>query len=157
MIIKIMPENEFEKQKIQEVEHTGVKEFFMFGNKKEMDGDVVDFHDWSGSYRYLEGSLYHFLTTVTEEKRLKSRKTNEISLQPQGQIKPPFIKKGQVDGSIEVLDVEEMAKKAQEDNVRPDTIPFPSQISMPVMPNINTEEPKEDPIAEENLEAEDKD
>lgn len=118
MIIKIMAENDIERQKITEVEHTGVKEFFMFGNKKDKDGDLVDFNDWSGSYKFLEGNLYFFLTTITEEKRAASKSIkNEISipsLQPQGQVKPPFIKKGQVDdGDVKVIDVEELSKNIE--------------------------------------------
>jgi hypothetical protein len=120
MIVKIMPENEFEKQRMQEVEHTGVKEFFIFGNKRDKDEDPIDFHDWSGSYRYLEGSLYHFLTTITEEKKAKSQKTNEISLQPQGQTKPSFIKKGKMeDANVKIINIEELTKKENP------SIPFP--------------------------------
>ena len=67
-----MPENEFEKAKIQEVEHTGVKEFFIFGIKKDENSDSIDFHDWSGSYRYLYGSLCYFTKLIGEEEASKN-------------------------------------------------------------------------------------
>ena len=67
-----MPENEFEKAKIQEVEHTGVKEFFIFGIKKDENSDSIDFHDWSGSYRYLYGSLCYFTKFIGEEESSKN-------------------------------------------------------------------------------------
>ena len=124
MIIKISPENEFEAQRIKEVEHTGVKEFFMFGNKKDKDQDLIDFHDWSGSYRYLEGSLYHFLTTVTEEKKTKSHNTNEISIKPQGQIQSPFVKRGAVENpNAQIIDVAALSKQ-ENGQSQPPVIPF---------------------------------
>ena len=72
MIIKIMPENDAERAKMQAVEHTGVKEFFIFGNKKDADGELIDFHDWSGSYRYIGGSLHYFTNLLEDDRRAKS-------------------------------------------------------------------------------------
>ncbi len=113
MIIKIIPETDIEKQSMQKVEHTGVKEFLIFGSKQDKEDGLSDFHDWKGSYRYLEGSLYHFLTTITEEKKSKKgmqqRSNNEIDLIPpaQSRIKSPFIKQGQAVGSdIKIIDTE---------------------------------------------------
>ena len=142
MIIKIIPENEFESQKMQEVEHTGIKEFFIFGNKIDKDGDLIDFHDWKGSYRYLEGSLYHFLTTITEEKKKKANQLNqknEISLKPTSQ-NTPFIKRGQItDNDLKVINVEDLSKQP------PQPIQFP-----PINQNEET------PIKDNETEAEDK-
>jgi hypothetical protein len=149
MIIKITPENEFEAQRMQEVEHTGIKEFFIFGNKLDNEGSLIDFHDWKGSYRYLEGSLYHFLTTITEEKKKKANQLNqknEISLKPQSQNKPPFIKRGQVgqvnENDLKIINVEDLSKQA------PQPIQFPPVIT-------NEETPSKDEKDEE-IEAEDK-
>ena len=147
MIIKLIPENEFEKEE----EHTGVKEFFMFGNKQDEDGDLKDFNVWTGSYRYLEGSLYHFLTTITEEKRSKSKKTNEISLKPQGKIKTPFIKQGQTE-DIKIIDIDEFSKKAKMDEQN--VIKFPER---PIGPVEKVDEFTENPVVDDdNMEAEDK-
>jgi len=84
MIIKIIPE---EGEKVTEVEHHNVKEFFIFGNKKDTDGDFVDFHDWKGSYRYLMGSLAYFNETIKDEKTNPSMQqvppqAKEIKLAP---------------------------------------------------------------------------
>ena len=96
MIIKIIPEGDIEKRKIKAVEHKGVKEFFIFGNKKEEDGDLIDFHDWNAGFRYLIGSLSYFNTMIENEMTSKSKgDTNEISLKPQSaQNIVPFIKRG---------------------------------------------------------------
>jgi len=65
MRIKIISEG---NDGVQSIEHEDVGEFFIFGNKKDADGSVVDFHDWKGSFRYLIGSLYHFLKHVELER-----------------------------------------------------------------------------------------
>jgi len=65
MIIKIIPE---ENESIKEVEHHNVKDFFMFGNKLDNDERLIDFHDWSGQYRYLISNISHFLEEVKAEK-----------------------------------------------------------------------------------------
>ena len=132
MIIKIMPENDIERQRIQAVEHTGVKEFFIFGNKKDKDGDLIDFHDWTGSYRYLEGSLYHFLTTITEEKKVRSKKRNEneIDIIPpkQSQTKiPQLTKRGKVnEDNVQVINVENLENKE----------PLPPELSLVADDNV---------------------
>lgn len=92
MIIKIIPETDMEKRRVKEVEHAGIKEFFMFGNKKENDGDLVDFHDWTGGYRYLIGSLEYFKAQIEFDMNSKNVKhePNEISLKP-----TPMVKKGE--------------------------------------------------------------
>jgi len=68
MIIKIIPE---ENESIKEVEHHNVKDFFMFGNKLDNDERLIDFHDWSGQYRYLISNISHFLEEVKAEKEHK--------------------------------------------------------------------------------------
>lgn len=67
MIIKVIPETDAEKARLKEVTHEHVNEFFMFGNRQDGDGDLVDFHDWTGSYRYLIGSLYYFTKGIEAE------------------------------------------------------------------------------------------
>lgn len=108
MIIIIKPENEFEKQKFKRTEHKGVKEFHIFGNKKEDGRDLQDFHEWTGSYRYLEGSLHYFLNTIADDRRAKAelnREDREISLTPpQAQSRPPFYKTGVISPEIQMLD-----------------------------------------------------
>ena len=120
MIIKVIPETEAEKQRMQTVEHLGVKDFLMFGNKHDSEDSLVDFHDWSGSYRYLEGSLYHFLTTITEEKKFKMRNKQEVPFQrmngPMNSPNSPFIKTGEVDEQkINVFDASGLIKNKASD------------------------------------------
>jgi hypothetical protein len=78
MIIKIIPETEMEKAKVNEVEHYGVSEFFIFGNKRDEGGDLIDFHDWKGGYRYLVGSLYYFLKLISGEQKEKHNRSSEM-------------------------------------------------------------------------------
>jgi len=77
MIVKIIPETDAEKQKMKPMEHTGVKEFMIFGNKKDSDGLVVDFHEWTGRYRYLIGSLSFFEEVLHDERRERDAQTRE--------------------------------------------------------------------------------
>jgi len=87
MLIKIVPETDAEKAKMKEVEHSGINEFFLFGNKKDDDGELVDFHDWTGAYRYLIGSLYYFLSLVESEEVAKNTNTRKSTMQPPKMIK----------------------------------------------------------------------
>lgn len=106
MIIKIIPEEG--EDHIQEIEHKNIHEFFIFGNKKDEDGDFADFHDWKGSYRYLLGSLAYFSEEIKDEKKASSQSTpSNIKnvVKPQIEIKPP---------TEDVEDVEEDA-----DNIIP--------------------------------------
>lgn len=82
MIIKIIPEA---GESFKKTEHKGIKEFFIFGNKADEDSQLVDFHDWKGSYRFLIGSLEYFKTTIAEEYKTKSKtpqSKNEIDFKP---------------------------------------------------------------------------
>lgn len=135
MIIKVIPETEAEKQRMQTVEHTGVRDFLMFGNKRDSEDSLIDFHDWSGSYRYLEGSLYHFLTTITEEKKFKMRNKQEVPFQrmngPSTIPNSQFIKTGEVnDQKINVIDASGLIpnNEVKQEEVNPQVIQFPSLI-----------------------------
>lgn len=77
MIVRIIPETEAEKQKMKTIEHQGVKEFMVFGNKKDADGYMVDFHEWSGRYRYLIGSLNFFQEVLHDERRERDASARE--------------------------------------------------------------------------------
>ena len=74
MIIKLIPETDAEKRKFQDqfgsdkIVHKNVREYFFFGNKKGNDG-LADFHEWSGSYRYLMSSLKYFEEVISDERR----------------------------------------------------------------------------------------
>lgn len=131
MIIKIIPETEAEKRRIKKVEHKGVKEFFIFGNKKEEDGDLVDFHDWTGGFRYLMGSLEYFKSLVGIEMVSKHKENaNEISLMPpnktanqKGEIPNvvPFIKRGSpIENNVQtVVMAEDLNKVVDISEIKP--------------------------------------
>ena len=67
MIIKFIPETDKERETMHETEHAGVKEFFMFGNKIDGDGNLIEFNDWNGSYKMLIGNLSYFQKIVENE------------------------------------------------------------------------------------------
>ena len=151
MIIKIIPETDMEKKRVKSVTHKGVKEFFIFGNKKEDDGDLIDFHDWSGGYRYLIGSMKYFDTIIESEMLAKGRETaNEISLKPQHQGSPnvlPFIKKGSpMEQNVNEIVTEEGFNKVVD-------ISLENQNKTPILDVERTDEPE---VVEENDQAEDK-
>jgi len=116
MLIRVIPETDAEKAKFKEEEHHKVGEFLLFGNRKDADGNWVDFQVWDGSHRYLQGSLHFFLNKITEEINNSSRaeKGTEIELKPSAQQalhvaqgvpvpqpkKVPFMKRGG-DGTID--------------------------------------------------------
>lgn len=89
MIVKIIPENDEEKKKMKTVEHRGVKEFLIFGNKADEDGTGAEFHDWTGSYRYLEGSLHYFEKTIAEERLKKARTQKSQADAPEIELMRP--------------------------------------------------------------------
>ena len=68
MIIKLIPETDIEKAKHKEIEFTGVREFFLVGNRRDDDGYAVDFHEWEGSYKYLLTSLHWFYKVIEDER-----------------------------------------------------------------------------------------
>lgn len=131
MIIKVIPETDAEKKKIQEVEHTNVKEFFMFGNKKDADEALIDFHDWNGSYRYIESMLSHFVSVVQREqiqklvegegdkllgtlRQLLGKGPSEVKINVDAGSQPQLIKKsGAKDGNIDgIVEVKKPSKNA---------------------------------------------
>lgn len=113
MKIKITPENDVEKQRMKEVTHTGVKEFFITGSKETND-NFEEFNDWKGSYRFLIGSLYYFLSQITEEQHAKARDTKntpeiDVKPQPMSSFKPQMFKTGDT-GEMKVIDAQEIEK-----------------------------------------------
>lgn len=117
MIIKIIPEKG--ETHIKAVEHHNVKEFLIFGNKKDGDGELIDFHDWSGQYRYLIGSLHYFKGLLNNEQTAKTNPVPQYSMpniEPQGMIK--HIASEQP--NLQILNMEEA--DVIEDNVIEDPI-----------------------------------
>ena len=125
MIIKIIPETPEEKLRAKEVVHIGVKDFFFCGNKQAVhqeDSDVTDFHDWRGTYKFLEGSLLYYNNIIKEERHGKERasKEREIELTPPLPTLSPesketenqvtFIKTGEAT-DIQIIDTEPMKGK----------------------------------------------
>jgi len=117
MIIKIVPENDIEKQRFQEEEHTGVKDFFIFGVKRDKDEEIIDFHSWTGSYRNLIGGTAYYKDVLVAEMNAKSvsAKSPEIALRPQAKNISPLIKHG--DGEIKEI--------STADELQNRVIPFP--------------------------------
>lgn len=141
MIIKLIPETDEERtrftENFQSVElvHSGIKEFFIFGNKLLADSQLIDFHEWSGNPRYLMGNLSYFYEVVNDERRAKDRSSQKPKQQPQ-QIKfpqntvgdaqdwlpkpkivmenrePRIVKKGEIAANIKTIDVENLKKHA---------------------------------------------
>jgi len=101
MIIKVIPETDAEKARIAEVEHTGIKEFFIFGSKRDNDGEIIDFHDWSGQYPNLLKNLLYFTDQIKEEQRGGGVKKSEIDLPA-----PMMVKYGENEGPIEIIKTE---------------------------------------------------
>ena len=83
MIIKLIPETEAEKARSSEIQIENVKEFFLMGNNANEDGDRNEFHEWTGSYRYLCSSLSYFTEILNDERREASTKRKFNSAQPQ--------------------------------------------------------------------------
>lgn len=80
MKIIVIPETDVEKAKFTMSEHEGVENFFVFGNKTDPENEnrLKDFHDWSGSYRYLQGSLIWYTDLVKDAKRSETRRAEEM-------------------------------------------------------------------------------
>ena len=162
MIIRMSPENEEEKKKFvakfktDEVVHTGVMDYFIFGNKIDADNEVVDFHEWKGGYRYLLGSLDYYYNIVNDERRAPTVNpaTSRIEVVPKLSFAEPveaeaevaeaaeiteaqpehrMVKSGEVQRpDIKILDIEALRKNAApslEDNAFEDEeIPKPPKI-----------------------------
>jgi len=174
MIIKIIPETDVEKMRMQEVEHTGVKEFFIFGSKKDADADLLDFHDWSGSYRYLVGSLYYFTKHLSDEQESKGSKGAnqpvEVNIQAPAQLPfPPqvipselekdaegqngLVKKsnaqdGEIEGVVEVAEVPNItAFPGQNQSKSKKDIPAETEMTVEEdVPNDNSKTADDEPF-----------
>lgn len=137
MIIKVIPENAEEKKRIRESEHYGVTDFFVCGNKKDDDGDIVDFHEWSGKYPRLIGPLFYYANFLINEQNVKNASLKGI----EAAEKKPFIKRSKPeDGQVkQLISAEDMSKIVEQEN----TIKFPPS-------NIleNTNEPQPNMISE---------
>jgi len=120
MIVKMIPETEEEKQRyaskgLGSIEHTGVREFLIFGNKIDNEGDLADFHEWHGSFRYLMGGCNFFYEIINDKR--KSQGTSEIPeiqmpLKVMNQSKP-MIKKGETEGPLTPIDISQFQKEAE--------------------------------------------
>jgi len=144
MIIKLIPETDEERTRFienfqsAELVHSGIKEFFIFGNKLLADSQLIDFHEWSGNPRYLMGNLSYFYEVVNDERRAKDRSSQKPKQQPQqpqqirfpqntvGDVQerlpqpkivmenrePRIVKKGEIAANIKTIDVENLKKHA---------------------------------------------
>jgi hypothetical protein len=108
MIIRIIPETEQEKANMKRVEHTGIKEYFIFGNKVDEEGTLIDWHEWKSGYRYLIGSLHYYSQLIANEQKEKSSSGGkEITIKPMSNKK--MIKFGESNNiNIEIPKEQEM-------------------------------------------------
>jgi len=84
MKIKLIPETEAEKLRSSEVEFPNVREFFIMGNNVTEEGNYNEFHEWTGSYRYLFGTLNYYAEVINDERReAQSRRSMNSSIGPQ--------------------------------------------------------------------------
>jgi hypothetical protein len=67
MIIRIIPETDEERAKIEEKTITNVQEFFLFGNNI-YGNSLNEFHEWTGSFRYLYGTLRYYQEVLNDER-----------------------------------------------------------------------------------------
>ena len=91
MIIQIIPETEQEKLNMEIVEHRGVREFMVFGNRVSDDGMLIDFHEWAGGYRYLIGSLHYFANIVDEERKNRAEFAKTGSVKSASAVPAPEV------------------------------------------------------------------
>ena len=122
MIIKLIAESDAEKQRIgcDKIIHKGVAEYFVMGKKNEGDGNVLDFHEWNGGYKYLLPNLSYFHELINLDKVSPSAAHPSPQQQPQMRIvrqpieaeegnieppgeqtgEPPIVKRGNVDRPV---------------------------------------------------------
>lgn len=134
MIIKLIPENDFEKQKFRDkfgadkIEHKGVREYLIFGNKVEGARDILDFHEWVGSYRYLMSGLYYFQEIINDERKsgissaiptvvqnepltILNPEDNAVPIEPVAENTPKLIKRGVIsDPNIVPIDIRNISR-----------------------------------------------
>lgn len=109
MIIKIIPETDeeiasYKAKGLDEIEHTGVREYLFFGNKIDSEGDLADFHEWHGGHWYLMNKLTYFYETVNDNRREVNESKSHMA--NANQTPHGMIKRGGVNSqNIRVLDV----------------------------------------------------
>ena len=123
MIIKLIPETDEEKARyankgIDEIEHSGVREYMLFGNKIDPEGDLADFHEWHGSFRYLMGSLNYFYETVNDNRHTElmggavsatpSASPLKIAAPVVPESNTPLIKRATMEEGLETLDLSKL-------------------------------------------------
>ena len=134
MRIKLIPENDEERAKYagkDEVVHNGVREFMIFGNKIDGDGDLLDFHEWTGQARYLLGSLQYFYESINDERREQrdaelQRRMMRVHQAPTqfGNVSGGMVKRGAVkDPNVQPIDVSQF-NAANADELGGNTVPF---------------------------------
>jgi len=92
MKIKLIPETDAEisrykdenGEEIEEIVYENVKGHFISGFREDEDGDLVDFHEWHGSYRFLIGDLQYYYEVINDERRGKSN-----VMRPPASVKRP--------------------------------------------------------------------
>jgi len=80
MIIKVIPENDKDREITGEAEFHNVNSFFIIGVHRDSDGDLKDFHSWHGNHRYLCSNLGYFLEILHDERRLNDEKERTADL-----------------------------------------------------------------------------
>lgn len=103
MIIKIIPETDAEKAKHKAIEFSGVREFFLVGNRRDDEGYMVDFHEWEGGYKYLLSSLHWFYKVIDEERADRANGNvikATVGPNPTAIQVPTLIKRGEVNKPI---------------------------------------------------------
>lgn len=96
MIIRLIAETAEERDRFtrefgsETVEHQGVREYFLFGNKVDPDNDLIDFREWKGSNRYLLSSLSYFYEILNDDRRNIAEKSKSA------EIRQRMIKHGEV-------------------------------------------------------------
>ena len=108
MLIRIIPETDAERERVQEVERN-VKSFMIFGTEIEEDGDLKDFHDWDGQYMELIGKSHYYSVLLENEFAKKGSRTPEMRLAPPSSAHQQMKKTGEA-GDIEVIPQEEINK-----------------------------------------------
>ena len=96
MKIILIPETASEKSSKKVVEIENVSEFLIFGKNKDLDGQVHDFHEWTGEFKYLIGNLHYFHEVLNDERRAKSGSNGMMRSKPQimdfTKVKPQLTK-----------------------------------------------------------------
>jgi len=124
MIVKIIPE---EGDNVSEVEHHGVKDFFLCGFKETEDG-TEDFHDWRGGYKFLIGNLFYFLNKIQGEEESKTGKSkNKVKADFRPKLVEPELNNGP---QIVEIDKDTLATTDNNgNNVEANATPFIKKIS----------------------------